>query len=84
MKINEENLLITDGKETQQKQSNKWIVINIYHSNGVIIFVCLWRKLARWKLPILKVYYNKILVMVGVALALYNVIRQVNEINKSQ
>jgi hypothetical protein len=31
-----------------------------------------------------KVYYNKILVMVGVALALYNVIRQVNEINKSQ
>jgi hypothetical protein len=30
-----------------------------------------------------KVYYNKILVMVGVAL-LYNVIRQVNEINKSQ
>jgi hypothetical protein len=30
-----------------------------------------------------KVYY-KILVMVGVALALYNVIRQVNEINKSQ
>jgi hypothetical protein len=32
--------------------------------------------------PILK--YITILVMVGVALALYNVIRQVNEINKSQ
>jgi hypothetical protein len=31
----------------------------------------------------IQVYYNKILV-VGVALALYNVIRQVNEINKSQ
>jgi hypothetical protein len=30
-----------------------------------------------------KVYYNKILVMVGVALAL-QLIRQVNEINKSQ
>jgi hypothetical protein len=30
------------------------------------------------------VYYNKILVLVGVALALYNVIRQVNEMNKTQ
>jgi cytoskeletal protein CcmA (bactofilin family) len=30
MKINEENLLITDGKETQQKQSNKWIALIIY------------------------------------------------------
>jgi hypothetical protein len=34
--------------------------------------------------PSPKVYYNKILVMVGVFLALYNVHRQVNEINKSQ
>jgi hypothetical protein len=29
MKINEENLLITDGKETQKKQSNKIALINI-------------------------------------------------------
>jgi hypothetical protein len=48
MKINEENLLITDGKETQKKQSNKWIaLINIPIQMGVIFFVCLWRKLAR-------------------------------------
>jgi hypothetical protein len=51
---------------------------------GVIIFLFAYGKLARWKLLNPKVYYNKILVMVGVALALYNVIRQVNEINKSQ
>jgi hypothetical protein len=44
MKINEENLLITDGKETQQKQSNKWIALINTHSNGVII---LFGKLAR-------------------------------------
>jgi hypothetical protein len=31
----------------------------------------------------IQVYYNKILVLVGVALALYNVI-QVNEMNKTQ
>jgi hypothetical protein len=43
MKINEENLLITDGKETQQKQSNKWIaLINIPIQMGVIIFFCLY------------------------------------------
>jgi hypothetical protein len=58
--------------------------LNIYPFKwGYHFFVCLWRKLAG-KLPNPKVYYNKILVMVGVALALYNVIRQVNEINKSQ
>jgi hypothetical protein len=46
-------------------------------------FVFLWRNWLDENYPNLKVYYNKILVMVGVAL-LYNVIRQVNEINKSQ
>jgi hypothetical protein len=39
MKINEENLLITDGKETQQKQSNKWIaLINIPIQMGLSFF----------------------------------------------
>jgi len=50
---------------------------------GVIIF--LFSYLGTWldeNHPSPKVYYSKILVMVGVALALYNVIRQVNEINK--
>jgi hypothetical protein len=52
---------------------------------GAIIF--LFSYLGDWldeNHPNPKVYYTKILVMVGVALALYNVIRQVNEINKTQ
>jgi hypothetical protein len=36
---------------------------------GVIIFVCLWRNWLDENYPNPKVYYNKILVMVGVALA---------------
>ena len=52
---------------------------------GVIIFAFAY--LGDWldeNHPSSKVYYSKILVMVGVALALYNVYRQVNEINKTQ
>ena len=52
---------------------------------GVIIF--LFSYLGTWldeNHPSTKIYYNKVLVMVGVALALYNVIRQVNEINKTK
>lgn len=69
-----------------KKRANKWLaLINIPIQMGVIIF--LFSYLGDWldeKYPHPKVYYSKILVMVGVALALYNVIRQVNEINKSQ
>ncbi|MDR6845003.1 F0F1-type ATP synthase assembly protein I [Flavobacterium granuli] len=52
---------------------------------GVIIF--LFAYLGNWldeNHPSTKVYYVKVLVMVGVFLALYNVFRQVNEINKKQ
>lgn len=52
---------------------------------GIIIFAFAY--LGNWldeNHPSPKVYYSKILVMVGVALALYNVYRQVNEINKTQ
>jgi hypothetical protein len=52
---------------------------------GVIIF--LFSYLGDWldeNHPNPKVYYTKILVFVGVVLALYNVIRQVKEINKTQ
>jgi hypothetical protein len=51
---------------------------------GVIIF--LFSYLGTWldeNYPSPKVYYVKILVVVGVFLSLYNVMRQVNEINKS-
>jgi len=71
-------------KEPNKNQNNKWIaLINIPIQMGVIIF--LFSYLGTWldeNHPSPKVYYSKILVMVGVALALYNVIRQVNEINK--
>ncbi|WET00600.1 AtpZ/AtpI family protein [Flavobacterium johnsoniae] len=73
-------------KEPNKNRGNKWIaLINIPIQMGVIIF--LFSYLGTWldeNHPSEKVYYNKILVMVGVALALYNVIRQVNEINKTK
>ena len=71
-------------KEPNKNQRSKWIaLINIPIQMGVIIF--LFSYLGTWldeNHPSPKVYYNKILIMVGVGLALYNVIRQVNEINK--
>ena len=73
-------------KKPPKKKSSKWIaLINIPIQMGVIIF--LFAYLGDWldeNHPSPKVYYNKILVMVGVVLALYNVIRQVNEISKSE
>jgi len=73
-------------KEPNKNQRNKWIaLINIPIQMGAIIF--LFSYLGNWldeNHPNPKVYYNKILVMVGVAVALYNVIRQVNEINKTK
>lgn len=69
-----------------KKQANKWLaLINIPIQMGVIIFVFSYS--GDWldeNYPSPKVYYTKIMVMIGVGLALYNVIRQVNEINKSQ
>lgn len=73
-------------KKPNKRQASKWLaLINIPIQMGVIIF--LFAYLGNWldeNYPNPKVYFNKILVMVGVVLALYNVIRQVNEINKSQ
>jgi len=73
-------------KEPNRNQRNKWIaLINIPIQMGVIIF--LFSYAGNWldeNHPSPKVYYNKILVMAGVVIALYNVIRQVNEINKSK
>ena len=73
-------------KKPNKKQASKWIaLINIPIQMGVIIFLFAYG--GNWldeNHPNPKVYYNKILVMVGVVIALYNVIRQVNEINKSQ
>lgn len=68
------------------KKPGKWLaLINIPIQMGVIIF--LFAYLGDWldeDHPHPKIYYNKIFVMIGVFLALYNVIRQVNEINKDK
>ncbi|MFL9830031.1 AtpZ/AtpI family protein [Flavobacterium sp. ARAG 55.4] len=73
-------------KKPNNKKSAKWLaLINIPIQMGVIIF--LFSYLGNWldeNHPHPKIYYNKVLVMVGVFLALYNVIRQVNEINKDK
>jgi uncharacterized membrane protein len=73
-------------KKPSKKQASKWMaLINIPIQMGLIIFLFSYG--GNWldeNYPNPRVYYNKILVMVGVVLALYNVIRQVNEINKSQ
>lgn len=73
-------------KKPNKKNSTKWLaLINIPIKMGVIIF--LFSYLGDWldeNHPHPKFYYNKVLVLVGVFLALYNVIRQVNEINKDK
>jgi len=59
--------------------------INIPFQMGVIIFV--FSYFGSWldeKHPSPKVYYNTIFVLAGVGVALYNVIRQVNDINKTK
>lgn len=70
----------------KKRKPNKWLaLINIPIQMGVLIF--LFAYLGQWldeNHPSPKVYYVKILVIIGVFLALYNVYRQVNEINKNQ
>lgn len=64
--------------------NNKWFsLINIPIQMGVIIFGFFY--FGKWldeNFPHDRIYYYKILVMVGVFLALYNVYRQLNELNK--
>jgi F0F1-type ATP synthase assembly protein I len=69
----------------KKKARNKWLaLINIPIQMGVIIF--LFAYLGRWldeKYVNPHRIYVKILTMVGVALAFYNINRQLKEINKS-
>ena len=68
-----------------KKPFNKWLaLINIPIQMGVIIFLISY--LGSWldeTHPNTIFYYHKVVLLVGVFLALYNTIRQVNEINKS-
>ena len=69
-----------------KRKPNKWLaLINIPIQMGILIF--LFAYLGHWldeNHPSPTVYYVKILVIVGVFLAMYNVYRQVIEINKNQ
>lgn len=77
---------MSTNKDPQKNNYTKWLaLINIPIQMGVIIF--LFSYLGNWldqNHPSPKVYYVKVMVLIGVFLALYNVIRQVNEINNKQ
>lgn len=72
--------------EPGQKQPNKWLaLVNIPFQMGLIIFAFSW--LGSWldeKYASKNGLYVKILTLIGVFVALYNVIRQVNDLNKSK
>lgn len=70
----------------KKKQRNKWLsLISIPIQMGIIVF--LFSKLGQWldhKFINKHTIYVKILTMIGVALAFYNIARQLKEINKSE
>ncbi len=72
--------------QQKKKQRNKWLaLINIPIQMGIIVF--LFAKLGQWlDLKFINEYnlYVKILTMVGVAIAFYNISRQLKELNKSE
>ncbi|TBX71255.1 AtpZ/AtpI family protein [Flavobacterium silvisoli] len=70
----------------KKKQPNKWLtLISIPTQMGVIVF--LFAYFGQWldaKYPNEKNWYVKIMVLVGVAIAFYNINRQLKEINKNE
>lgn len=71
--------------QNPKKKGNKWLaLINIPIQMGVIVFAFAYA--GKWldeNYPNENKIYVKILVVVGVGIAIYNVNRQVQEINKS-
>lgn len=74
-----------DNKNQKKQTNNKWLAfINIPIQMGAIIF--LFSYLGNWlddKYSNPNNSYVKILTLVGVALAFYNINRQLKDINKS-
>ena len=72
------------NKEPKKQNNIKWLaLINIPIQMGVIVF--LFSYLGSWldqKYPNPNKIYVKILVLVGVAIAFYNINRQLKDINK--
>jgi F0F1-type ATP synthase assembly protein I len=76
---------MTEKQDPKKRTNNKWLaLINIPIQMGVIIF--LFSYLGNWldgKYPNTHNIFVKILTLVGVAIAFYNINRQLKEINKS-
>jgi hypothetical protein len=76
---------MTDNPNPKKRTNNKWLaLINIPIQMGAIIF--LFSYFGNWldgKYPNFHNVFVKILTLVGVAIAFYNINRQLKEINKS-
>lgn len=76
---------MTDHQNSKKRTNNKWLAfINIPIQMGAIVFA--FSYLGNWldeKYPNPHHIYVKILTLVGVALAFYNINRQLKDINKS-
>ena len=71
--------------DSNKNKFNKWLVlINIPIQMGIVIFIfSFFGKLLDENYGNSTNDYTKIVTLVGVFLALYNVIRQVNQLNKN-
>ena len=73
-----------EPNESEKSKTNKWLaLVTIPSQMGVTIF--LFFKLGEWldaSYPNPVFYYDKVLTLLGVFVALYNVIKQVNQINQ--
>jgi uncharacterized membrane protein YfcA len=76
---------MTDNPNQKKRTNNKWLAfINIPIQMGIVIF--LFAYLGDWldlKYPNPHKIFVKILVLVGVAVAFYNLNRQLKDIHKS-
>ncbi|MDI1254818.1 MAG: AtpZ/AtpI family protein [Flavobacterium sp.] len=73
-----------DNQNQKKRTNNKWLaLINIPIQMGVIVFLFAYG--GKWldgKYPNSHNIYVKILTLVGIALAFYNINKQLKEINK--
>lgn len=74
-----------ENNKPEPRKANKWLVlINIPIQMGLIIFLSF--KLGEWldiNYPSDKIYYSKLITVLGVFIALYSVIKQVNRLGNS-
>ena len=72
--------------DSNKKQANKWLVfMNIPFQMGLIIFG--FSYLGSWldtKYPNTEAYFLKGITLLGVVVALYNVIKQVNQLSNNK